>query len=1352
MLFVKDIRHNIRFLVVVAMLLFACGNMLNAQQSGQLYAKVKRLEGQGNGGNWLNLTAASRDSIMAGAPWKVQQPEYEYGTSPVLVRIIDPSSLQQFDYTLKINPVVNSLDSSLVDTSAHWTLTWYQNGEPIGDYVSQYSIGQGKEEVIDGHGIAITVKNRPFMVHDTSLYNHIDGNYTYANNARYAQPDLIGSEVDYETSVHWLGGLQDVNVYAPGNWIRAGHRYDYQDVLIYSLIEYWVSYRRWRKDDFFNTYVMNGRDVLRGFMDYHGQFENMAGGKWTPYVLSSPYDGGPNARFLSKDVLFVDDYGPYSYYDPRYSTSLSNNCYNQTLTNLYSVDIVLTPDTSLWTRALVLEAGSSDNTNTFEITQHFRGQTYQNIRHEPKTCPSIDKNGNPDNSGTTGFGWFPGYAINVETGERLNILFAENSEDEYNHGNDMIFNPTNVFAFQKDSTGNYLLDSNGNPISMSVDEYDSLYETFYDHNPLGEPLYGGRHYVYVCGSSGNTVNTFYRNENAQRSFNNNGKTYKEVSYTHGGTFMGSDSTEYPWFECGVYDEGKWLEEKFKKVTELTNHRNMFHKQLKMQVFNNVMWAGIPMPAEGMEDYWLDNAATVKIRVTRPYMFYSSAVGTGLEEPINENAPTFSFNTRDYSMAKDYVLYDIHDNNLTDNHIDINHIDAAVSPCSGGWFFESNTNEPFFKYPKGVNKTTIYAYSFWMGGLDGQDSLHLFAEMFHQNGHRDTWPGPLSINDASTDEQTVTKWNRTFKITRQEVLEFLAGYQDPDYTIPQHILDWPAHGDTTKGQAWLLAPFTDVDGDGVYNPYDGDYPDFPGDMAQFVIFNDSYGTHTESGGVPFGVETHVLVYAYDTPEDTVMNNTIFFNYKVFNRSRNDYHDTYIGLWNDWDLGYGYDDYVGCDVDKNAIFCYNRYEEDGEIATVGASWTYGRDWPVQALKILSGPMIPADNLDNPSYADGADCSQFVGNGWNEYAINGSDFGDGVTDNERYGLTGFIYNNNRNNIPNGNPETSSDCYGLMRSLWYNGTHLKYGADGCPSGESNGIDCRFACPGNSYPCDFGTCGVELPDSLLYAGLGWTEVTAGNSPYDRRGIASMGPFDLNAGEMQEVSFCMVTLPHHFAVDSTGISMDSLYRVNPDYRSSQFVTPVAYNLYETICEGEEFLFFGEVCTQSGLYSHIVRNTLQSNEIADTVYRLHLTVVPLITLIYANILSGDGYHDNGFDFSSLETMDTGTYMYTQTDPSSEGCNNVVVLLLNVRADDGSDNYAKTTSLKVYPNPTSQYVIVEVDNLEVPENQDALSVYDLQGHLIQSFPLRYRRVRIDMQDYSSGLYLIRVGDCVGKVVKK
>ena len=46
--------------------------------------------------------------------------------------------------------------------------------------------------------------------------------------------------------------------------------------------------------------------------------------------------------------------------------------------------------------------------------------------------PSVDKNGNTGTSeanqvSNVGMGWFPGYAIDVATGERLNMAFGEDS-------------------------------------------------------------------------------------------------------------------------------------------------------------------------------------------------------------------------------------------------------------------------------------------------------------------------------------------------------------------------------------------------------------------------------------------------------------------------------------------------------------------------------------------------------------------------------------------------------------------------------------------------------------------------------------------------------------------------------------------------------------------------------------------------------------------------------------------------------------------------------------------------------------------------------------------------------------
>ncbi len=97
-----------------------------------------------------------------------------------------------------------------------------------------------------------------------------------------------------------------------------------------------------------------------------------------------------------------------------------------------SVDIVITSDTSKWTRCPVLET-CDDAT----LSQGGAGKL------DLRKSSSVDKNGNPDNSGTTGMGWFPGYAINIENGHRLNMAFGENSYQMANHGRDMLWNPTN---------------------------------------------------------------------------------------------------------------------------------------------------------------------------------------------------------------------------------------------------------------------------------------------------------------------------------------------------------------------------------------------------------------------------------------------------------------------------------------------------------------------------------------------------------------------------------------------------------------------------------------------------------------------------------------------------------------------------------------------------------------------------------------------------------------------------------------------------------------------------------------------------------------------------------------------
>jgi hypothetical protein len=115
--------------------------------------------------------------------------------------------------------------------------------------------------------------------------------------------------------------------------------------------------------------------------------------------------------------------------------TLTTNDFNY----LTSVDIVVTSDKTKWTRCAVIEM----QTET-PLSEGGQGHGYA------RAGQSVDKDGAPDGTGT-GMGWFPGYAIDVETGERLNMAFGEDSWLGGHNGRDMMWNPTTgMFNFISD--------------------------------------------------------------------------------------------------------------------------------------------------------------------------------------------------------------------------------------------------------------------------------------------------------------------------------------------------------------------------------------------------------------------------------------------------------------------------------------------------------------------------------------------------------------------------------------------------------------------------------------------------------------------------------------------------------------------------------------------------------------------------------------------------------------------------------------------------------------------------------------------------------------------------------------
>jgi hypothetical protein len=466
-------------------------------------------------------------------------------------------------------------------------------------------------------------------------------------------------------------------------------------------------------------------------------------------------------------------------------------------------------------------------------------------------------------------------------------------------------------------------------------------------------------------------------------------------------------------------------------------------------------------------------------------------------------------TMSMDTASAQILFRIHDKSYS--YLDINNVRSRFS-ASGAHFFYDTAQ---YEVPKGSGKTSIFSNTFWIGGKDWSGKIHFAGERFRQGAaggsagtHPDFFAGPV-MDSVQYSVYQDTIWNYIWNLKKTDIDYHRAHYWDPGYAPIHDILTWPGNGDTSLGQAPRLAPFSDRNGDGIYDPFDGDYPEIRGDQALFFIFNDDRGFHYESTGTKLGVEIHGMAYAFDMPEDSALKNTVFLNYKLFNRSQVTYDSTLLGVFTDIDLGYAMDDYIGCDVERSMYYGYNGTPVDG----TGQSCAYGANPPVQSVTILAGPYMDPDGADNPRFGPG-------GNQLCDFSVNGINFGDSIVDNERLGMQKFFYCNNSNSgVPSymTDPEYAEDYYQLMSGKWKDGTTMVYGGNGHMMAGGYGPECRFMFPGESDTLNWGV-GCTPPNGPV----NWTETTAANNPHDRRGVGVTGPFTFGPGDVQDLDIAFI--------------------------------------------------------------------------------------------------------------------------------------------------------------------------------------------------------------------------------------
>ena len=428
--------------------------------------EVTRLEGVGAGGNFLDLTDETYDRILNSDFDSTLT--YKPGRAPITVTIFNPLEVKDGDFELSF--VDSNNDDSQLDVNARWQLRRVSDGTII---ASEKSIEKLNEQLILQYGFSVSIAQ---SAEPGDLADEKNGG--------------IGMEIEYkDPNLAWLTGYGD-QLTAPFNYVRTTEPVPDAD------------------------YDQNGDGIP---LDPNGGLSKLGNetdgelGWFVPYVLANwrlrDQADVPNDRLLTP--AWTDKFGniPQGQFNSQavFASESQENVRRSRLRLLPNVDIVLTSDKSKWSRSVIIESASGywTDTNTYGASQDV-AQTTESPASRKRQSFDVryglsvgkdDANGDglPDPDGELnptdgtpaagtplrGMGWFPGYAVDVETGQRLNIFFGENScyskdlDPDYT-GRDMMWNPTS---------------------QLVSDDVENINQSDFPNWVLG-----GQHWVYVTYS------------------------------------------------------------------------------------------------------------------------------------------------------------------------------------------------------------------------------------------------------------------------------------------------------------------------------------------------------------------------------------------------------------------------------------------------------------------------------------------------------------------------------------------------------------------------------------------------------------------------------------------------------------------------------------------------------------------------------------------------------------------------------------------------------------------------------------------------------------------------------------
>jgi Secretion system C-terminal sorting domain len=272
-------------------------------------------------------------------------------------------------------------------------------------------------------------------------------------------------------------------------------------------------------------------------------------------------------------------------------------------------------------------------------------------------------------------------------------------------------------------------------------------------------------------------------------------------------------------------------------------------------------------------------------------------------------------------------------------LNTNRVEATV--INDGRFFTDGTTGKFLVPYKNGTTTLMRSAGLWIGGLDANGKLRIAAT---NEKNSDFKPGLWGTGQLA---------NKIWRVTADQIEAHKADFADNqkiDNPISA-IFAWPGQDNSFFPQyndgaqipfsSTGLAEFFDADDDGLYNPAKGDYPaafmrgcpvlNFQ-EMLWYVFHNKNTATNPVGGTQGLNIEVRATIFANKCAENSPFGNSVFTQLKILNTENTPLEKAYFGLYNDFQVGDGSDEFVGCDSLRYLSFAYAGDPKNADLPSI------------------------------------------------------------------------------------------------------------------------------------------------------------------------------------------------------------------------------------------------------------------------------------------------------------------------------------------------------------------------------------------------------------------------------------